>query len=957
MTALSAVCVKNESRTEKMRKLSKKEKIIIIIAAVTVLIAVALLAFFPLYQRSGLNSPDKAKAMSDAVWISEGSDCLKLGSSDAGQQLPTFEQAAQKAAELGFDTVFLKSEYLYDKSLKAGYKSGSSFDIFSRTAAVDAEKLGLIRSACEKLSSLSVKAVVSVDIASFDSVIASVAGGGFASGLIVTGCSGYPAETVNERLKAITSAVKGANPSLAVYADFDSVENLSSVIFDEQHMTCCVAELYAEHEDLGAYIENFASRLENSGVSLAAGFRCERVCNEKYSLNADELLRQIVAADSCPKVTSRSFHSLSDFNDNRENSAQTALEYIRNGLDLSKTLTQLELDGHNEQNIQTESETYSFKVRCSDKFPVYINGYAYGAVGENFCSITVDLRHGENEITVRQNGKTISFTVNCTKEFTGELVSFITPSDTAYYSGKQTVQITVGAFYQAKLRAKLGDKELELKPLGTSSGDYSVFSASVKLPKSGKKLRDMGKVVVEASFNGVSKTYTGGNILVNAKSNSVTVSAGADSQLAQPHTSYQQQITVTGRNLTPYTDNGAAGTGNFIMVSAPTAETFPTDPNSSYYDPTYCLWTQGTIDRVVGESEYTNGDGDTFGMYNLASGRRIVKEDVAYIPSGYNLPDNTAGIVSSDGGNGLDITISTLWRVPYAVNRYNQDYYIGYEGKKFNVVNHTVSVIDLVFYNTPSHSGKADIAQNPIVEKAEWVADAANGTSILRFYLKKQGGFYGCSVTYDRNGNMHMKFKQPTPSLSGKTIIIDPGHGGVQSGATGRNGTVYESHQTLKIGKYLAGYLSQSGAAVYMTRTEDIDVSLEARRRMTEQINPDLFVSVHLNASENKSRSGTCSFYYRAFSMPLAKCIHNRLVEAYKTSCYQTDARMYAAIDNGANYYPFYVTRTDVCPSALVEVGFITNDLECAYLIDDAYQQVFAYAIYCGIADYVSSVG
>ena len=938
-----------------MKSFTKKENIIIVSAAVSVLIAVIVLFAFSGLRRNAAVSAgaslSKPKALSNAVWLSEGGDFGALTSPSDASGLSALGQSAQSAADFGFDTVFLKTEYLYDNSLKVKYKDGTQGD-FKRSVVPDSSKLEIIKSECSVLSSHSLNVILAVDIMSFDSVISALAETKAVGGFIVTGCSDYPAEAVNERLEFIMSTVKASSPAYVVYADFESDENTEKIAFDSGHMTYCVAEIFIDTANSGAYTEKFGSVLSQTGVGLVAGFRCERIANDKFDSSADGLLRRVIAADSCSKLAARAFYSLSDFVSDRDASTSVVTEYIKNGLDLDKTLAPLELDG--EQNVKTEDLSYTFKVSCSDKFPLYINGSLYGSVGESFCTVTVELRHGENEITVGQNGRTVVLKVECTKKFDGELVSFITPSASAYYNGKQTVSITVGAFYKAALKAKLGDKELELKPLGDGSGDYVVFSASVKLPKSGKKVRDMGGITVEAVYDGVSKTYSGGNVFVNAKSSSA-ITQSSDSQLAQRHTTYTNGVTASGKNLTPYSDNGVSGTANFITVSAPTAETFPVDPNSPYYDPTMCLWTQGTIDRVVGESEYTNGDGDTFNMYNLASGRRIVKEDVTYIPSGHEMPDNSVSVVSSDGSNGLTVSLSTVWRVPYSVNRYNQDYYSGYEGKKYNVRQHTVSVIDLVFFNTPTHSGEVSATGSGIVQKAEWVSDAADGTSILRFYLKKQGGFYGCTVSYDGNGNMTVHFKQPKPSLSGKVIIIDPGHGGVQTGATGMNGTVYEAHQTLKISKYLAEYLSRAGAAVYMTRTEDVDISLESRRRMTEQVDPELFVSIHLNAAKTADRSGTCTFYYKAFSQPLADCIHKRLVEAYKTSCYGDNAKMYSAIDNGSNYYPFYVTRTDVCPSVLVEVGFITNDLECAYLKDDAYQQVFAQAIYRGIADYVAA--
>lgn len=938
-----------------MRNLSRKENIIVGVCAVATLVAVVVLAVFSNLRRptavaANLSQP---KAMSNAVWVSEGTDFGAIRDLTDVQGLASLNQTAQSASQLGVDTVFLKTDSLYKEKYRAKYKADIKPDAFSKKSPLKTDVLSLVQAECSAFSNCGLNVFLAVDITSYDSVISAVCSTGSVTGVIVTGCSAYPSEFVNMRLEKIMSLVKEINASCVLYADFEDDSNLDGVIFDKSHMTCMVAELYQNTLTLENYLERINTRLMDTEIGFAASFHCERLCTAQFDPAADGLLKQVMCADGFSKLSSRAFYSLTELVADRDKSVTAVMTYIKDGIDLEKALTALELDTTPTGTVETEDTAYSFKIRCSDAFPLYINGYCYGVVGENFCNISVDLRHGENEIKLTQNGKTVSFFVNCTEKFESALVSYITPSGDAYYPGKQSVQITVSAFYKAELKLKLGDEELELSPLGESTGDYAVFKASVKLPKEGKKIKDMGKITVTASYDGKSENYDGGHIFVNAKS--TTTLPNQTTTNAAPQTTIQQGTISTGSNLTPYTYNGVAGTANYIMITSPTAETYPSGDNTQYYNPEYCLWPQGTIDAVTGESSYTNGDGDTFDMYDLASGRRVVKDDATLIVSGYAMPQNTVGVVSSSQSSGLEVKLSTNWRVPYSVNRYNQSYYSGYENKRYNVVNHTVSVIDIVFFNTPTHTGEVDASGSGIVEKAEWVSDAQSGTSILRFYLKKQGGFYGLTVSYDGAGNMCIRFKQPKTTLSGKTIIIDPGHGGVQSGATGMNGSVYESHQTLKISKYLAEYLTKAGAAVYMTRTEDVDVSLEDRRRMTEQVDPELFISIHLNASEKKERSGTSTFYYRAYSQPLAKAIHSRLVALYQSSCYDNNADMYSAIDQGANYYPFYVTRTDVCPSVLVEVGFITNDLECVYLCDDAYQHAFAQAIYLGVADYVAA--
>ena len=103
----------------------------------------------------------------------------------------------------------------------------------------------------------------------------------------------------------------------------------------------------------------------------------------------------------------------------------------------------------------------------------------------------------------------------------------------------------------------------------------------------------------------------------------------------------------------------------------------------------------------------------------------------------------------------------------------------------------------------------------------------------------------------------------PEISLTGKKILIDPGHGGSSSGAIGKNGTK-EKVVNLAVARILKVLLEQQGASVYMTREEDVPDSLTVKLNIREDlasrclfrdsIMPDLFVSIHHNGSEDGSR-------------------------------------------------------------------------------------------------------
>ena len=195
--------------------------------------------------------------------------------------------------------------------------------------------------------------------------------------------------------------------------------------------------------------------------------------------------------------------------------------------------------------------------------------------------------------------------------------------------------------------------------------------------------------------------------------------------------------------------------------------------------------------------------------------------------------------------------------------------------------------------------------------------------------------------------------------LSGKTIVIDPGHGGPDGGAVGKDNTE-EKGISLSVAKKLQSYLQQSGALVYLTREEDKDLAAEETkglsRRKAEDIrnrldfihdkNADFFVTVHLNALPSTRWSGAQTFYYPEFdeSKHLAKMIQSEIIRNLENT-----TRSPLAI-NGV-----YLLKHAEIPGALVEIGFLSNEEERELLKQDEYQQKMAASIYEGILRFVTT--
>lgn len=209
-------------------------------------------------------------------------------------------------------------------------------------------------------------------------------------------------------------------------------------------------------------------------------------------------------------------------------------------------------------------------------------------------------------------------------------------------------------------------------------------------------------------------------------------------------------------------------------------------------------------------------------------------------------------------------------------------------------------------------------------------------------------------------------------------IVIDPGHGGGQSGASGVCG-VNEDDVTLAVAQRTRALLEVSGqASVLLTRTGDVEVALEARPSFANLYGAALFVSVHANSSPRPESSGFETFVLAPDTADrrIAQLLRNenggrmpavgsivdslRLEQVHRESRRVADffqkalARELEAPDRGVLQAPFMVLAAAKVPAVLVEVGFLSNPGECANLANAAYQQRVAKALAAATLRYLA---
>ena len=189
-------------------------------------------------------------------------------------------------------------------------------------------------------------------------------------------------------------------------------------------------------------------------------------------------------------------------------------------------------------------------------------------------------------------------------------------------------------------------------------------------------------------------------------------------------------------------------------------------------------------------------------------------------------------------------------------------------------------------------------------------------------------------------------------TLLGKTIYIDPGHGGKDSGATYKN--IYEKDLNLIMSKKIEKFLVAKGATVYLTRETDIDLSttninrkrndLTNRAKLINKSNANMYISIHLNYISNSKWKGLQIFYNNK----------NKENEIIATSITNSLKETSSNIREPKKENIYYMYKQITIPGVLIELGFLSNPNDRYLLRQDSFVEKLCEAITNGLIDYFS---
>ncbi len=715
-----------------------------------------------------------------------------------------------------------------------------------------------------------------------------------------------------------------------------------------------------------------------------------------------ELISQSADMSLCKGLA---FAPFSDISGASGTAAEVVLNYVQKR-DTYLLDKEFSVTNHRKTDITVEQSTVTFRGTSSPAYNLLCNGQKLKVAKTGDFSVDCDLNVGKNTIKFEHKGKTYTYTVT----YKIKLLKSVSPSSDISVPGEMMIEFSAVALKKANVSVTFNGKSY---PMSISQGggdeedtpdtesDFATFTATVTAPKSTSSVQNLGKYKVTAKYSGLTESLNGAKVSVAAKeivtapptttakpttttekpteTPASSTESGTQASSVTDTTADTSSGSTTATETKPtvsdsdkleryyYTENYGLGSAKICEIIDDYVETYPGNTTSTFSVPDCSPLLKGTVDYVNSTSTF---DDETY--YILASGVKVplLREERLVsgsegkithvsIKDGYIMPKNSIKVVSCQSANGETVITLDMNR-PVAFNaKLIGQTYGSYNGRPVTVSALNCTGLEFTFSDTTTADGKITVS-NSVCTGGKWSGNQEAATATLTLELAQKGKFYGFHYEYDDNGFLVITIKhKPSSSLSGYTIMLDPGHGGVDPGAICAVSSAsfgQEKQINLSIATKVKELLEAEGARIVMTRTGDDWVCYTDRNDAVRKHNPDMFIAIHCDSSTSASAMGTSAYYYRAYSQPLAKAVYESIVNAYKTEIYKDEAQAVKdKVSRGAGFYAFRVTRVEECPAILIEYGFVSNTDECQILQTAQNRDILAAATVEGIKNYIAA--
>lgn len=571
---------------------------------------------------------------------------------------------------------------------------------------------------------------------------------------------------------------------------------------------------------------------------------------------------------------------------------------------LAATAEQLEVV-YPPQEHQTVAEKIFFIGTASPQEPVFINGEEIEnrSISGHFAP-SLPLEIGENTFIIRQQDEEVEFKITrlSDRPEPKQLVApdSLTPAVDIARLPNELICFGAVAPPNAQVTAQIGTDKIRLLPQTKSvlPANSAVLTSQAAIPQAKPNGQYQGCTILDIPRNYGKPIFT-----IKQGDRTITKQSAGEIKILSPQDIQVVEVTA---------DAGVARTG--------------ASTNHSRLTPL----SKGT------KAQVTAKEGE---WLRLDYGGWIKAEETQ--PTLDNTPPESIirGIVSRKLESATEIIFPLQIPVPVSVKQQEDS-------------------ITLTLHNTTAQTDTIRLDNDPVIKRLDW--QQVSPTIVdYTFELGNQQQ-WGYDLRYE-GSNLIFTLRHAPETLSladnlvnnrdrpldNIEILLDPGHGGEELGAKGPTGYP-EKEINLLMSKLIEQELTQLGAKVYLTRTEDVDVSLKERMAAIAKIKPDLAISIHYNAlpdsGDAENTQGISTFWYHTQAHAPAMFLHNYLVDELGRS------------DAGTFWNNLALTRPHSAPSILLELGFMINPYEFEWITDKEEQQKLARTLAEGIKEWFATV-
>lgn len=659
----------------------------------------------------------------------------------------------------------------------------------------------------------------------------------------------------------------------------------------------------------------------------------------------DQLLRQLTVAKKLDSYKGSVFNSYDRLIQNPMGTTTTLTSYFNEQINEESLFDDLRMQSPVKQNFTTSEPSVTFMGSFDSNFPVYFNNSPIQLNDAGNFYFTKDLSVGVNTFSFKHKSKTITYKIERKIVVMKSISASISEGKTLQVDGGTKINLSVMAYKGSDIYAMINGQKVTMKESdGKTNEDeddanssYVRYKGTYTVPDGiiGQE-QNLGTIKIYGSNSGYNMEVLGAAVIINA----------------EPEPVIEHKVEMFDAN--------SVGTGEVIG----TLESIYKETDSVKYVKTnsdYTIVYDGKTADDIPSPEFSQLPAGTIEPYKSTSGNYYLTESgkriaasASFLADGHGIEKNALLVKSIGTSNGKSyIKIKMDYKTSFNIKLVGNDYYTAWDGD-YNLSSFTATHVSIVFENVTSVTKLPSFENNLVFSAGKWdTVTEDNGTKFrLLLTLRQPGVYAGHGAYYDSNDNLMLTFGVPTNSLSGMTIVIDPGHGYGKTATSidpGAIGEVVEQEVVVPISKKLASAFEEAGANVVRLKTESQFILTRERPIYARGYGCDLYLSIHANKASGNAK-GTEVYYFTSYSQPLASSISSS-VASYFTSNVYSDA---ANKNRGAKYSYYQVTLQQDFPSVLIEVGFVDNIEDAMAMASSSHQKGIAKAIVNGVKNYIS---